>query len=567
MRNLLLDRNSLKTLPAGIFRGLSAVRNLWLNNNSLTSLPAGIFDDMLDSLGSTAGSAGLVLDSSLKAGLGFASTAQTVGAGKTVRVKVRLSRALPVAVAVPYDLGGSIGSNEYTHLSPPPSEGLLFPAGSTDAEIILTLADSAEIQDKTVMLTLGVLSDIGLRRSDGTGSDAPYLRTETLLERSETDSVHTITVSGSDTGPVKAVFVPVVLSLGGVNNSFFPSEMTLINRGSEEVTLNYLYTAHVGGGSGAASEVIAPGRQKIVSDAFEHLISLGIPVPRHGKRLGTLRIEVPVSSDVAALVRTTTNVPDGRAGLAYPGIPEEEGFEEPVYLCSLRQDGRDRSNVALQNMGAPEEGEITLRTTVYSGDESDRSPRVLGDVRLGPGEFHQYNKVLGVLGSTASGYVKVERVEGAAPFYAYGVVNDQANSDGSFIFPVAASSLARAAGQTLPVIVETSEFTSELTVTNFSEQHQDACFPLCRRRDSNKRQHGRLQLVPEGRPTGDHCGCSERVAASEDSGTGNISGLLGGAFVCGSGRWRHERDRDRRQDGITRRRRAVQRLLHGGACW
>ena len=50
------------------------------------------------------------------------------------------------------------------------------------------------------------------------------------------------------------------------------------------------------------------------------------------------------------------------------------------------------------------------------------------------------------------------------------MINDQANSDGSFIFPVAASSLEGTAGQTLPVVVETSEFTSELTVTNFSEE-------------------------------------------------------------------------------------------------
>ena len=87
-----------------------------------------------------------------------------------------------------------------------------------------------------------------------------------------------------------------------------------------------------------------------------------------------------------------------------------------------------------------------------------------------PGEFHQFNQVLDVLGSSANGYVKVERVEGTAPFYAYGVINDQANSDGSFVFPVTASSLAGTAGQTLPVIVETNAFRSELTVTNFSEE-------------------------------------------------------------------------------------------------
>ena len=170
------------------------------------------------------------------------------------------------------------------------------------------------------------------------------------------------------------------------------------------------------------------------------------------------------------MVRTTTLVPEGRAGLAYLGVAEEEGFTEAVYLCGLRQNNRDRSNVAFQNMGAPEEGAITVRTTVYSGEAADATARVLEDVTLEPGGFHQYSGLLGVLGVPAQGYVRVERVEGTSPFYAYGVINDQANSDGSFIFPVAASSLEGTAGQTLPVIVETSAFTSELTVTNFSEE-------------------------------------------------------------------------------------------------
>ena len=95
---------------------------------------------------------------------------------------------------------------------------------------------------------------------------------------------------------------------------------------------------------------------------------------------------------------------------------------------------------------------------------------MLEEIELEPGEFHQYSGLLGVLGVPAQGYVKVERVEGRAPFYAYGVINDQANSDGSFVFPVEASSLEGRAGQTLPVIVETSAFTSELTVTNFSKE-------------------------------------------------------------------------------------------------
>ena len=267
-----------------------------------------------------------------------------------------------------------------------------------------------------------------------------------------------------------SLFVPVILSSAGRNQSFFTSELTLTNRGDREARLDYTYTAHIGGGSGRASDLLAPGMQKIETDALGYLQSLGIAIPETGNRIGTLRVEARLGSEVEAVVRTTTVVPEGRAGLAYLGVAEEEGFQEPVYLCGLRQNSRDRSNVALQNMGAPGEGAITLRTTVYSGEAADATARELDDVTLEPGGFHQYNQVLDVLGSTASGYVKVERVEGRAPFYAYGVINDQANSDGSFVFPLTASSLAESTGQTLPVIVETSEFRSELTVTNFSEE-------------------------------------------------------------------------------------------------
>ena len=270
-----------------------------------------------------------------------------------------------------------------------------------------------------------------------------------------------------------SLFVPVILSSAGRSNSFFTSELTLTNRGEREVRLDYAYTAHRGGGSGKTSDVLAPGMQKIETDALTYLRGLGVPIPETGNRIGTLRVEARLGSEVEAVVRTTTLVPEGRAGLAYLGVAEEEGFDEPVYLCGLRQNSRDRSNVAFQNMGAEEEGAITVRTTVYSGDVSDTSPRVLEEVTLEPGGFHQYSGLLGRLESVEGnrqGYVKVERVEGRAPFYAYGVINDQANSDGSFVFPVRASSLEGRAGQTLPVVVETSEFTSELTVTNFSEE-------------------------------------------------------------------------------------------------
>ena len=124
--------------------------------------------------------------------------------------------------------------------------------------------------------------------------------------------------------------------------------------------------------------------------------------------------------------------------------------------------------MAVQNAGVAGEENITLRVTVFSGDPAAPGESlVLPDRTLPPGGFYQYNGILNLAGFD-NGYVKVERIEGEAPFYAYGVVNDNFNSDGSFVFPLTASSLVGAGGQTLPVIIETGNFQSELTVTNFS---------------------------------------------------------------------------------------------------
>ena len=322
-----------------------------------------------------------------------------------------------------------------------------------------------------------------------------------VAENNETNNARV-----ADSGPLDVLaarmisrsFVPVLLTAEGRRGSFFTSELTLTNRGSQEARLDYAYTAHAGGGSGTAFDLLAPGEQQIEPDALGYLQRLGIPIPASGNRIGTLEVEALATEEVGVLVRTTTLVPEGRAGLAYPGIATEAGFHELVYLCGLRQNSRDRSNVAFQNMGAPEEGAITLRTTVYSGNVSNTSPWLLGDVTLEPGGFHQYSGLLGVLesvGGNRQGYVRVERVEGTAPFYAYGVINDQANSDGSFVFPVTASSLEGSWRQTLPVIVETGGFTSELTVTNFSEEEKKLNFSFVADRLTTTDRTSRFSLT------------------------------------------------------------------------
>ncbi len=246
--------------------------------------------------------------------------------------------------------------------------------------------------------------------------------------------------------------------------------------------LNLTYTGRDGVGSGSATDMLGPRQQKIAPDALDYLSGLGIPMPEIANRVGTLRVGVSGSSDVSVVVRTTTPtaVPEGRAGLAYLGVPQDEGFhQQAVYLCGLRDNPQDRFNVALQNMGA--EGSITLRTTVFSGNPADPAGKMLKDMVLGPGEFHQFGEVLKNAGKADprfGGYVRVERVEGEAPFYAYGVINDNANSDGSFVFPVSAASLEGAMGQTLPALVEAGAFATELTLTNFSGQPKSLMFSV-----------------------------------------------------------------------------------------
>ena len=472
LQRLRLDHNSIVSLPPGVFQGLSSLEELRLDGNPLESLPVGLLDDVLATLGIGSQNRGFHVDPTLKARLGFGPTVRTAAPGTTVTASVTLHRAIPVSLRVPYTVGGTASPTDYANLSPSPKEGLLFLAGETRKEITLDLLESAGA-GKTLLFTLGDLSEIRLGPSDGTGPDAPFLKAEVLVSGPPDPKTYTVTVAGPGSVGLKRSFVPVILSAAGKRGSNFTSEMTLTNRGTAPAALTHTYTAHRGGGSGTATDLLAAGRQKIVPDAIEYLRGLGIPIPAGVSPIGTLAVEYAGDSTVGVSVRTTTPVPRGRAGVAYPAVSMGDGFQDPVYLAGLRQTAQDRSNLALQNMGLAADGPIRLRVTLFSGDAADSNPTMLAEVTLKPGGFRQFD---GVLGSLANGYVRVEKTAGEAPFYAYGIINDQANSDGFFVHPVTAASLAGISGQTLPVILERGSSTSELTVTNFSERRNTVSF-------------------------------------------------------------------------------------------
>src|SRR5262245_6732993 len=120
-------------------------------------------------------------------------------------------------------------------------------------------------------------------------------------------------------------------------------------------------------------------------------------------------------------------------------------------------------------MGSPDQGDITLRLTVFSGDSSQPFQQTLPDIPLPPGGWYQFSGILGSNGlSLSSGYVRIEPVLGAAPYYAYAVINNQATSDGSWISPIPEASFRARPGLILPAIVENESFSSELIAANWS---------------------------------------------------------------------------------------------------
>jgi probable HAF family extracellular repeat protein len=271
------------------------------------------------------------------------------------------------------------------------------------------------------------------------------------------------------------VFVPVVLSaLAQTGGALFNSEISLANRGTRPAAIRFNYTSAVGTGSGSTNfaTYLDAGRQRVISNTIGYLRGQGLPIPNVGNQVGTLSIGfygLSAASDAVAVIRTTAGVEGGQAGLAYSGISPSAALVGPTYLTGLRQNDTDRSNVAFQNVGQGDAGNITLRLKVFSGSAANPVSRTLPDEILAPGGFRQITGILSYDGlSLDQGYVRIERVSGTAPYYAYAVINDQKSADGSFIPPVLESSLVGRTLLTLPAVVETNSYSTELIVTNWS---------------------------------------------------------------------------------------------------
>lgn len=228
--------------------------------------------------------------------------------------------------------------------------------------------------------------------------------------------------------------IPVVLDVKGLGVNRYATEVTLTNLGGAPLATTLVYAAALGGGSGEAPVALAGGEQKVIPDVIAFLRGAGLAIPAGGANVaGSLLVRVPsgTSPDLLAAgarVSTRSSVRDGAFGVFYPGLALSEAANGPTWVHGLQQDAKTRSNVALVNFG--DAGNVTLRLTFHGANG-----QALADPEehtLAPGAWLQRNEPLLARGATA-GSVKVERIAGTSRFVAYGVLNDAATSDGSYL--------------------------------------------------------------------------------------------------------------------------------------
>ncbi len=231
--------------------------------------------------------------------------------------------------------------------------------------------------------------------------------------------------------------VPIVLDVAGLGGTRFTTELTLANLGASALELGLVYVAapSLGGGvgSGQVTVRLPAGEQRIIPDSIALLRAAGLSIPTGTSVGGSLLVRAPAgtpASELAVGARTFTPAAGGGTfGLYYPGLTLAESAPGAATIGGLQQGERQRSNFAIVNRG--DRGDpITLRVTLFGASGAPLGSPL--ELTLAPGEWRQLGQPLGPYAET-SGYARVEKVSGSSRFVAYGVLNDAATSDGSYV--------------------------------------------------------------------------------------------------------------------------------------
>lgn len=336
-------------------------------------------------------------------------------------------------------------------------------AEACTADIIAVGPDGAELGRRTVPATGRQVAQFGILPVTGW-----HLQVVTGCARDVSSQV--VVQPASQFGPARSgSVVPVVLDVAtGV--AHYTSEVTLTNRGVTPAVVTMQFSASTGQMSGRVGRLVPAGTQTMLPSATTWLKLQGIPLPSDGTPVvGTLAVDWEGLSDPTAsavLTRTTTTTgspqPIGAAGLAYGSVGTSPAAGS-MTIFGLRQNVSDRSNLAVFN---PSNEPVTVELVAVAGDASGFS-RIISDGQTVPAHgWHQWNNVLDGTG-IRNGWVTIRRISTNGLFDAYGVINDNLTNDGSFIVPSAGG--GGGTSVTVPVLVETGAFRSELVLANKSE--------------------------------------------------------------------------------------------------
>ena len=113
-------------------------------------------------------------------------------------------------------------------------------------------------------------------------------------------------------------------------------------------------------------------------------------------------------------------IPEGRAGLAFSAVRGSALSDGASWVCGLRGNASDRSNLAVVNAGSTAEGNVRLRITVRLREATAPGSGSFDTDPIPPGGWQQWtlDQLLAATNLTLSSpnvFVRVERIPGARP--------------------------------------------------------------------------------------------------------------------------------------------------------
>jgi hypothetical protein len=284
-----------------------------------------------------------------------------------------------------------------------------------------------------------------------TGGAGPFVAYGVVNDMATSDGSYLPMFRPGGRAASRRQIIPVVLDVYGSAGSHYTTEVTIANDGPIGTPVDLVYSPAPGFGSATGvptvSVTLAGREQRTIPDVIAFLRQNGVVIPDPavaGPQAGTLSVHFRYLDSLdfpqsIVLARTSTPNPDasvgGSFGLFYPAVAKGGGARTSARVPALSQTASVRSNLAVVHTGGGSELPITLSVQLYDAATGTAAGSALG-VTLQPGDWYQWSKVLelsGALAKTSAAYAVVTRVSGDDTFFAYGVLNDNVTSDGSFV--------------------------------------------------------------------------------------------------------------------------------------